>query len=208
GLVAQRQNGNGHYDRFRGRVLFSIRDVQGRPVGVGGRILPGAKPDTAKYINSPETPLFSKSSLLYALDHAKDSFAKTRTALVMEGYTDCLVAHQFGFGNAVAVLGTALGDRHLHLLRRYVDRIVLVLDGDEAGRRRTDQILELFVAEQMDLRVLTLPDNLDPCDFLLQRGSDEFAKLLAGAVEALDHEFQRQLSAISAEGGTHEGNRA
>ncbi len=172
GLVGQRRSGQGYYDRFKGRVLFSIRDPQGRPVGVGGRVLPGSTDvQAAKYVNSPETPLFSKSNLLYGLDHAKDTLAKGRTALVMEGYTDCLIAQQHGFGNALAVLGTALGERHIKLLRRFVDRIVLVLDGDEAGRKRTDQILELFVAEQMDLRILTLPDELDPCDFLLQRGA-------------------------------------
>lgn len=209
GLVGQRQSGQGYYDRFKGRVLFSIRDVQGRPVGIGGRVLPGSSDgNPAKYVNSPETPLFSKSSLLYGLDQAKDALQKSRTALVMEGYTDCLIAQQCGFGNAVAVLGTALGERHLKLLRRFVDRVVLVLDGDEAGRRRTDQILELFVAEQMDLRILTLPDELDPCDFLLERGSEAFARLIDGAVEALDHEFERHLGAIGASSSTHEMNSA
>ena len=209
GLVGQRRSGQGYYDRFKGRVLFSIRDPQGRPVGVGGRVLPGSTDvQAAKYVNSPETPLFSKSNLLYGLDHAKDTLAKSRTALVMEGYTDCLIAQQHGFGNALAVLGTALGERHIKLLRRFVDRIVLVLDGDEAGRRRTDQILELFVAEQMDLRILTLPDELDPCDFLLQRGAPAFAALVERAVEALDHEFDRQMASITAGSGTHETNAA
>jgi DNA primase len=211
GVVGSKQSG-GYYDRFKGRVLFSIRDIQGRPVGLGGRVLPGsadsAKNNAAKYINSPETPLFAKSSLLYALDHAKDAFSKTRTALVMEGYTDCVIAQQAGFGNAVAVLGTALGERHLSLLRRFVDRIVLVLDGDEAGRRRTDQILELFVAEQMDLRVLTLPDELDPCDFLLQRGAEAFSQLLDSAVDALEHKFATALREADASGGMHAANRA
>ncbi|MEX0712986.1 MAG: DNA primase [Pirellulales bacterium] len=209
GLAARRQNGPGYYDRFRGRVLFSIRDVQGRPVALGGRVLPELNSgEAAKYINSPETPLFSKSSLLYGLDQAKDSISKTRTALVMEGYTDCLVAWQCGFGNAVAVLGTALGERHIQLLRRYADRIVLVLDGDEAGRRRTDQILELFIAEQVDLRILTLPDQLDPADFLLQRGSEAFGALAAEAVDALEHKFRQATAALGAASGTHEANVA
>ena len=176
---------------------------------MGGRILPGSTDaQAAKYVNSPETPLFSKSNMLYGLDQAKELLAKSRTALVMEGYTDCLIAHQHGFGNALAVLGTALGERHIKLLRRFVDRIVLVLDGDEAGRRRTDQILELFVAEQMDLRILTLPDELDPADFLLERGADAFAALMERAVEALDHEFDRQMQSINAQSGTHETNAA
>jgi DNA primase len=209
GLVGERRSGNGYYDRFKGRVLFSIRDVQGRPVGLGGRILPGSTDENAaKYVNSPETPLFSKSNLLYGLDFAKEAMTKSRTALVMEGYTDSLIAQQCGIGNAIAVLGTALGERHIRLLRRFVDSIVLVLDGDEAGRRRTDQILELFVAEQMDLRILTLPDSLDPCDFLLSRGADAFRTLLAGAVDALDHKFQTVTGSLGAESDTHAANKA
>jgi DNA primase len=205
--LAIRKEGGGYYDRFRGRVLFSIRDVQGRPVGVGGRILPGVT-DPAKYINSPETPLFSKSNLLYGLDQAKDALSKSRTAVVMEGYTDCLVAHQCGFRSAVAVLGTALGERHIKLLQRFVDRIVLVLDGDDAGRRRTDQILELFVAEHVDLRILTLPDELDPCDFLLERGAQAFEELLSGAVDALEHKFRTATGLMNGANDTFSANKA
>lgn len=130
------EGGGRLYDRFRGRVLFAIRDAQGRPVGLGGRVLPesGSK-SPAKYVNSPETPLFSKSSLLYGLDVAKDAIRKSHTAMVMEGYTDTIVAHQHGFQDAVAVLGTALGLRHIQTLR-FADQILLVLDGDDAGQRR------------------------------------------------------------------------
>src|SRR6185437_13927892 len=106
--------------------------------------------------------LFAKNQLLYGLDLAKDAVSRSRVAIVMEGYTDCLIAEQAGIGNAVAVLGTALGERHIHLLRRFADSVLLVLDGDEAGRRRADEILGLFIAAQMDMRILTLPDNLDP----------------------------------------------
>lgn len=190
GLAVRRENGTGHYDRFRGRALFTIRDTQGRPVAFGGRILPGAKDaNGAKYINSPETPLFSKSNLVYGLDVAREACGKSKQVLVMEGYTDAIVAHQHGFKQCVAVLGTALGERHVRLLRRYAEQIVLVLDGDEAGQRRTGEVLELFVANQVDLRVLTLPDELDPCDFLQSRGADEFGKLLSTAVDALEHQL-------------------
>jgi DNA primase len=199
GLLVAKDSG-GHYDRFRGRVLFSIRDPQGRPVGLGGRIMPGVT-DKAKYVNSPETPLFSKSNLLYGLDAAKDSMTKSRTAVVMEGYTDCLAAHQSGFKNAVAVLGTALGQRHIALLRRFVDTIVLVLDGDEAGRRRTDEILELFVAEQVDVRIVTPPDGLDPADFLAEQGPEAFEALLADGVDALEHKFRTMTAGLSATSG-------
>ena len=147
--------------------VFSIRDVQGRPVGLGGRVLPeSGNTSPAKYVNSPETPLFAKSSLLYGLDVAREAVRKSRTAMVMEGYTDVIVAHQFGFDNAVAVLGTAFGPKHVQILKRFADRIVLVLDGDEAGQR-AKEILDLFVTENVDLHVAILPDDLDPCELLL-----------------------------------------
>ncbi|MDZ4781748.1 MAG: DNA primase [Planctomycetia bacterium] len=204
GLVRARQGGGGHYDWFRNRMLFSIRDSQGRPVGLGGRVLPGPDADkTAKYINSPETPLFSKSQLLYGLDLARESITKSRTALVMEGYTDVVVAHQCGFQNAVAVLGTALGESHVRLLKRFADRIVLVLDGDEAGRKRANEILDLFMGEQIDLRVLTLPGELDPCDFLLQQGAPAFQEQIERAIDAVEHKFNVVAAGLSGR-GTHE----
>ncbi len=210
GILARPASGGGLYDRFRGRVLFSIRDVQGRPVGIGGRLLPNsAITSPAKYVNSPETPLFSKSNLLYGLDVAREVMRKSRTAIVMEGYTDCIVAHQYGFQDAVAVLGTALGPRHVQILKRFADRIVLVLDGDEAGQRRTNEVLELFVAEKVDLRILTLPDDLDPCDFLHQRGPEAFAELLANrAVDALEHAFRTATRGIDLVNDIHAGSQA
>ena len=205
GILARPTEGGNLYDRFKGRVLFSIHDGQGRPVGFGGRVLPelGTK-SPAKYVNSPETPLFTKSKLLYGLDLARDALRKNRTALVMEGYTDVIVAHQYGFQNAVAVLGTALGESHVRLLKTHVDRIVLVLDGDEAGTRRAGEVLELFVAQQADLRILTLPEGLDPCDFLHQRGAAAFSELLENkAVDALDHAFEVTTRGIDVEHDVH-----
>lgn len=209
GLIVRKQDGSGHYDRFRARVLFPIHDLQGRPVAVGGRILPQlANDNAAKYVNSPETLLFSKSSMLYALDSARDVIGRSRTAVVMEGYTDTIVARQFGFENTVAVLGTALGERHIRLLRRFADSITLVLDGDEAGQRRANEILGLFVAEQADLRIVTLPDGLDPADFLLQRGSDAFRELLEGAVDALEHKLNVMSSKLGSRPAMHQINQA
>ena len=177
GILARPAEGGSPYDRFRGRVLFSIRDAQGRPVGIGGRVLPElGTTSPAKYVNSPETPLFTKSKLLYGLDLAREALRKSRTALVMEGYTDVIVAHQYGFQNAVAVLGTALGESHIRMLKRHADRIVLVLDGDEAGTKRANEVLELFIAQQADLRILTLPEDLDPCDYLHKYGAEAFSR--------------------------------
>jgi DNA primase len=210
-----RKDGGGHYDRFKGRVLFSIRDTQGRPIAVGGRILPeAAATNPAKYINSPESPLFSKSNMLYGLDLAREAITKSRVAIVMEGYTDCIVACQFGIENVVAVLGTALGDRrgptgegHIQLLRRFADTIILVLDGDEAGRKRTHEILSLFVAAQVDLRVVTLPDELDPCDFLLSRGADAFRSQLETAVDGLEHAFRMATQGLDIARQPHEASK-
>ena len=172
------------YDRFRGRVLFSIRDRQRRPIALGGRVLPQFADDrTPKYINSLETPLFSKSNQLYGLDVARDAIAKSRQVLVMEGHTDVVAAHQFGLQNAVAVLGTAIGERHLQLLRGLADTVVLVLDGDEFGRKQANEALELFVAQQIDLKILTLPDGLDPADYLAQHGRQAMEMLITRAVD-------------------------
>ena len=213
GVLARPSEGVGLYDRFKGRLLFSICDAQGRPVGLGGRVLPElGSSSPAKYVNSPETPLFSKSNLLYGLDLAKEPMRKARkggTALVMEGYTDVIVAHQYGFDNAVAVLGTALGDSHIRILKRFAERIVLVLDGDEAGQRRANEVLELFVAQQVDLRILTLPEGLDPCDYLHRYGAAAFAELLsAQAVDALDHALRSETAGLDLEHDIHGVERA
>ena len=210
GVIARGQNSGRPYDRFRGRALFSIRDSQGRPVGLGGRVLPSmAAGSGAKYVNSPETPLFSKSKLLYGLDMAQKAIRHSRTAVVMEGYTDCIIAHQFGFQNVVAVLGTALGPSHLQILKRFADHIILVLDGDEAGQRRANEVLELFVAEQVDLRIVTLPDEKDPCDYLQRRGADAFRDLLASkAVDALEHAFQVATRGVDVESDIHGATQA
>jgi len=210
GILIRPTEGGTPFDRFRGRLLFSIRDGQGRPVGIGGRVLPELGTNSpAKYVNSPETPLFTKSKLLYGLDLARETLRKTRTALVMEGYTDVIVAHQYGFTNAVAVLGTALGESHIRLLKAHADRIVLVLDGDEAGTRRANEVLELFIAQQADLQILTLPEDLDPCDYLHKYGGEAFRTLLAEkAVDALDHAFEVTTRGIDVERDIHGAGQA
>ena len=159
-------------------------------------MLPGAASDSAKYINSPETQLFSKSSMLYGLDTAREAMGRSRRAVVVEGYTDCLAARQVGIDDVVAVLGTALGEKHAKLLRRYVDRIVLVLDGDEAGRRRTDEILDVLLAEAVDLRIARLPTGVDPCDFILEHGRDAFEALLEEAVDPLDYRLDEAVARL------------
>ena len=217
GLVAKRQSGSGFYDRFRGRLMFSIRDTRSRPIAFGGRVIPGLEEkdphrQEAKYINSPETPLFSKSSELYALDLAKDSISKQQGIVVMEGYTDVLMAHQHGITNAVAVLGTALNEKHIPVLRRFTDSITLVLDGDDAGQNRTMQILDdllaLFVNFEIDLRILTLPKGADPCDVIASQGRESFQHLLSTSVDALEHKIAVVTKGLATASGTHATSQA
>ena len=212
GLVRRRDSG-GFYDYFRGRLMFSIRDVRSRAIAFGGRFLPGVSAENdAKYLNSPETPLFSKSNQLYALDLAREGIAKENNILVMEGYTDVIMAHQHGVNHAVAVLGTALGERHVPLVRRFTDSITLVLDGDEAGQTRTmqilDELLALFVAQDVDLQILTLPQGTDPCDVIATQGSDAFRKLLSTSLDALEHKIQAVTNGLASAPGTHRSAQA
>ena len=211
GLIGRSESSGREYERFKGRVIFPIRDAQSRPIAFGGRILPEFADDrSGKYINSPETRLFSKSEQVYALDRARDAIGKStpKNVIVVEGYTDVIMAHQHGLQNVVAVLGTALGERHIRLLRRYADTITLVLDGDEAGQRRTNEVLELFVASEIDLRILTLPAGLDPCDFVAQRGVAEFNELVTRASDALEHAVETRLGGIDPLRDTHQANQA
>jgi DNA primase len=207
GLLARGDRGS-RYDRFRNRAMFPIYDAQSRPIAVGGRVLPGADKESAKYINCNETRLYHKNRELYGLHLAKEAIRKTRQAVVMEGYTDVIMAVQHGIDNAVACCGTALGENHIRVLQHTCDTVVLLLDGDEAGQRRTADILELFVTAQMDLRILTLPDALDPCDFLLQYGGQELKSLIAGAVDALEYKFHLACQGFDPLLDTHRANTA
>src|SRR5262245_11009136 len=142
GLVLPRQTGPGHYDRFRGRLIFPIADTQGRVIAFGGRGLAGEEP---KYLNSPETSLYQKGQTLYALHLAREAMTGSRRALLVEGYVDCLMAHQHGLKETVAVLGTALTPAQLGLLGRYADEAILFFDADRAGQqaaRRAEELLE------------------------------------------------------------------
>lgn len=209
GLASRTQDSRRHYDRFRGRLIFSIRDTEQRPIAFGGRILPGAgEGEGPKYINSPETRLFSKSNNLYALNLVRDVLARDPRIVVVEGYTDVIMAHQHGVQNVVAALGTALGERHVRLLQRFAEEITLVLDGDDAGQRRTNDILRLFVAAQVNLRILTLPSGLDPCDFIRQQGPDAFQELLSQAVDALEHKARTVTDGIDIVANPDQAHRA
>jgi DNA primase len=198
GLVAKRMGGNGHYDRFRDRVMFPIRDARGQVVGFGGRILPTSpyKDRAPKYYNSSgdNNPLFRKSELLYGLDQARQAAGAAGYLAVVEGYTDVLMAHQFGIANVVATMGTALNERHVQQLRRFVPRVVLVFDADAGGATGVDRALDLFASQDVDLAIATLPEGLDPCDLLQQQGPEAFRAVLESAVDPLDFKLDQVLA--------------
>ena len=195
GLVVARQTGSGHYDRFRGRLMFAIADQQGRVVAFGGRAMGAEEP---KYLNSPETPLYVKGQTLYALDLARGHMRERGRAIVVEGYVDCLMAHQHGFGETVAALGTAFTEAQLGLLRRHADEVVTVFDADAAGKKasaRAGELIEDLMGIQelgwsvtrdsgferaghFPVRVALLPVGEDPDSFLRAQGADAFRSRL------------------------------
>lgn len=176
------------YDFFRGRLLIPIRDLLGRPVGFGGRKLPGDELPGAKYVNTAETPLFKKSRLIFGLDLARADVRRTKHLILMEGYTDVMAAHQVGIASAAAVLGTATTEDHAALVRRSgARRVTLVFDGDEAGSRAGLRALEHLLPLGLQLDVVVLPEGTDPCDFCLQEGADAFRALLDGATDWYAH---------------------
>lgn len=196
-IISERKT-EGYHDNilFLGRLMFPIRDLRGRPVAFGGRVLPNAKRQDPKYINSSESELFTKSKLLYGFEQARDAIKKTETVVVMEGNTDVIVAHQHGLTNAVATLGTSLTELHVGVLKRFARKVVLVFDGDEAGQKATARAIEKFLAQEIDLRILTLPAGLDPADYLGQYGLEKFQELIGDATEAWEHKFQLAVKAF------------
>lgn len=170
---------SGISDRFKYRLIFPIQDFQGRFVGFGARALGDALP---KYVNSPETVLFKKSHLLYGLPQGKDEILKTETAVLVEGYIDLLMLVQAGIKNVVATLGTAFTLEHLNFLNRYVQKLILVFDGDEAGQKAAQRCQQFLAQlEEVQLYVLVLPEELDPADYLSKYGKENFQQLLKQA---------------------------
>lgn len=189
GLAKARESG-GHYDTFRNRLMFPIRDENGRTIAFGGRVMPGSD-DPAKYLNSPETPIFSKSRAVFGLDLGRDLIVESRTVAITEGYTDTAMAHQFGATNVVSILGTAMTDQHLGILSRFADRIVLLFDADAAGATAVNRSLELFLSSgKVDFAVATIPEDLDPDEYLLKYGLETFNGLIKNAEDALTFKWR------------------
>jgi DNA primase len=190
-LISQRSEGEGYYEYFRGRVVFPIRDASARTVAFGGRVVPGVgSPDAPKYLNSADSPLFAKNKVVFALDVARPAIAQRDACVVMEGYADCIMAHQFGISHAVATLGTALTENHVGVLKRFTRKVVLVFDGDQAGRDAAEKSLPRFLSQDVDLRILTLTTEKDPADFLTANGAEAFGRLLDSAPEAWEYKLR------------------
>jgi len=189
GLVSQRDSG-GFYDRLRHRLIFPIFDAIGRPIAFGGRKI--REEDEPKYLNSPETKLFNKSATLYGLHLAKKPIIDSKTAVIVEGYTDVIACHQGGARNVVATLGTALTGEHVAELRRYAEKVVLIFDADEAGQKAADRAVELFLTGDMDVAIAVLPEGKDPADLMAQEGGPAlWDEAVNTAQDALTYQFSR-----------------
>ena len=166
----------GWRDRFRQRVIFPIQDVRGRVIGFGGRSLAGQEP---KYLNSPETVVYSKGRHLFGLRQAKEAIGKVREAVVVEGYFDCVIVWQFGIEQVVSPLGTAFTAEQARLLRRFTDHVVLAFDPDAAGEAATLRGIDILVEAGFHIRVAQLPSSVDPDEYLRAHGAEAFQRLLA-----------------------------
>ncbi|MCG8687215.1 MAG: DNA primase [Desulfobacterales bacterium] len=199
GLVLPRKQGNGFYDRFRNRLMFPIFDINMQVAGFGGRVMDDGMP---KYMNSPETPVYSKSRILYGLHAAKQECRKQDKVFIVEGYFDFLSLYQHEIKNAVASLGTALTREHVRILKGYAGQMVLVFDSDDAGINAAKRSIEIFVKEGIDTRILVLPENNDPDSYVMKHGKDAFLALANEAKTVM--QFLLQL-AMDTHGTTPEG---
>lgn len=187
-----RQSQRGAYDRFRHRLMFPIHDRLGRPIAFGGRALEdGEAGHIPKYLNSPETPIFHKSRLLYGFALAKMAMRQREQGLIMEGYTDVIACHRQGVSHVVGTLGTALTEHHVGLLKGLVKEVVLVFDGDAAGGAATERSIGLFLDAGLRVRVVSLPEGDDPDSFLRQHTGEEFLRYVDEAVSFVDYLLTR-----------------
>jgi DNA primase len=202
GLIKRREGGR-YYDAFRNRLLFVIADMHGRPIGFGGRVLDDSLP---KYINSPESPIYHKSEVLFGLNLAKHAMREQENGIIVEGYFDHLALYQAGIKNVVATCGTALTGGHIKLLQRYVKKVYTLFDGDSAGRKATLRSMELFLDERLPAGVIELPAGDDPDSFLKAKGAAVFADQLAKARPMFEFFFAELLGQFDS--GTVEGKVA
>ncbi|HVR75460.1 MAG TPA: DNA primase, partial [Planctomycetota bacterium] len=193
GLARKNEARGSFYDYFRGRVMFPIADPQGRVIGFGARTLGD---DTPKYLNTPRTPVFEKSQVLYGLSLARQGIHREGRIGIVEGYTDVIMAHQAGLDFIVGSLGTAFTQENARRLSRLSPRAVLVFDGDDAGQKASERSLDLLVSESLDVRIYTVESGMDPCDAILAAGGEEFRRRLdADSVGIFEFKWRRTMEA-------------
>lgn len=182
GLVSS--GSKGYYDTFRGRIIFPIFDLNGNIIAFGGRVL--SEGEEPKYLNSPETPIFNKGTVLYGLNLAKESIKKLGYAILAEGYFDVITLHIYGFSNTVAPLGTAFTQEHGRLIKRFVGDVILLFDGDPAGMRAAKNVMGILLQGGLNVKVLPLPEGEDPDSLLRKQGKEAFGDLLNNALPLVD----------------------
>src|SRR5262245_55968833 len=186
GLIIRREQGDGYYDRFRGRLIFPICDEQGRVIGFSGRVLSGDE-KTAKYVNSPETPIFTKGKVFFGLDKSKRAILEAGFAIICEGQLDLIACYMANVKNIVAPQGTAFTADHARILKRYVDEVVLCFDSDTAGHAAAIRVLDSLLASGLAIRVATVPAPHDPDSFIKEFGGPAFRGLIDKAAGFFDY---------------------
>jgi DNA primase len=183
GLAVKRENKEGFYDRFRNRIIFPITNNSGRIAGFGGRVLDNSLP---KYINSPESPVYSKGKNLYGWNIAKEHVREKDSLILVEGYMDCIACHQYGFCNTTAVLGTAFTKQQAELIKKYTDNVIISFDLDAAGLNASLRGFDILLEEGLNVSILTVSEGKDPDEFLRIKGADAFKSSLNEALDFVD----------------------
>lgn len=195
GLIIEGKNGK-FYDRFRGRIIFPIFNIRGEVLAFGGRIINSTDKNVPKYLNSPDTPVYQKGENLYGLNWARDEIRKSDKAVIMEGYTDVLTAHRLGINNTVASLGTALTEEQARLLKRYASLVYIAYDADVAGGRATLRGLDILKSVGLNVRVIKLPEQMDPDEFVKKEGKPGFDKLQEKALTLMEFKIEKIIGDI------------
>jgi len=203
GLAVKSEKSKTPYDRFRGRIIFPVFDLQSQVIGFGGRIFKQEE-ETAKYLNVPQTPLYNKSKILYGLNNAKVDIRKKNQCILAEGYTDVIMSHQEGFDNTVATSGTALTSDHLDILKRYSENLVLAFDMDIAGNTATKRGIDSAQEKGFNIKVIKMPPESDPAD-IISESSQKWQKLLEKSQSIMEFYFNSAFSAHDKE--TAEGKK-
>ena len=192
GLASPRKDGSGEYDRFRNRIIFPIQDLYGKIIAFGGRAIPPVEEHEPKYLNSPETPAYVKGEHLYGLNLARDAIRREGYAIVVEGYMDLAALVQAGFQQGVASLGTAFTKSQARLLGRYTRRVVVSYDGDAAGSKAAVRSLDLLLEQGFEVRMVDLPEGMDPDDVIRENGAETYAGLVRQAPEYIEWMINRE----------------